>query len=220
MPNSDSLTRYLQRLPTLITFFFSVMLVTVFRELSVAFSWTSAPSFSFRELSHVLTAVSFLATLFFVVSVWLSYSLLIERFPYTLDFTVFFFDVARFSVLFMIFNHAFLAANPPQYVHYIAMLAVFHVLMAFWHAHRRRGLPADRTAERAERSWDVRGHLVRVGTYAGLALVYYLAVTMRWQASEPWVLHAALVLFTSALLVYWNAKRLGEMKAKALAVQA
>ena len=39
--NPDPLARYLQRLPTLITFFFSVMLVTFFRELMVTFQLTT-----------------------------------------------------------------------------------------------------------------------------------------------------------------------------------
>jgi hypothetical protein len=213
----DAVTRYLNRLPTLITFFFSVMLVTVFRELSVVFDWTRAPSFRPFDLSHVLIALAFAATLFFVVSVWLSYSLLIERFPYTLDYSVFFFDVARFSVLFMIFNFAFLAGRPPQYMHYLAMLGVFHLMMAGWHGYRLRHVAG---AERGERAADVRGHLLRAGSYLALAAVYYVLVTLRWEAAEPWALHTALVVGASALLVYWNARRLGEMKAKVLATQA
>lgn len=215
--NPDPLARYLQRLPTLITFFFSVMLVTVFRELSVIFHWTTAPSFDIRNLSDDLIVVAFVATLFFVVAVWLSYSLLIERFPYTLDYTVFFFDVVRFSVLFMIFNFAFLAGNPPQYVYYILMLSVFHLLMAGWHTNRLRRIEG---SERAERAGDIRGHLLRAGTYFLLAVVYYVAVVRPWPATQPWGLHAALVIITSVLLVYWNARRLGEMKNKALQAQA
>jgi hypothetical protein len=213
---ADSLTRYLQRLPTLITFFFSVMLVTVFRELSVTFGWTTAPSFDPSDPRHLLIALSFSATLFFVVSVWLSYSLLIERYPYTLDYTLFFFDVVRFSVLFMIFNFAFLAGQPPHYLAYVAMLSAFHLLMAFWHGYRQRHVGA---AEAGERRADRGGHLVRSATYALLALAYYLAVTLRWPASEPFALHAGLVVVTSALVVYWNARRLVEMKAKALQAQ-
>ncbi len=208
---ADSLARYLQRLPTLITFFFSVMLVTVFRELSATFGWTTEPSFDIGNLGHVLIALSFVATLFFVVTVWLSYSLLIERFPYTLDYTVFFFDVARFSVLFMIFNFAFLAGHPPHYLYYPAMVSAFHLLMAAWHGHRLRHVAGP---ERAERAGDVSGHLLRAGTYALLAACYYVIVTLRWASSEPWLLHALLVVATSGLLIYWNARRLHEMKVK------
>ena len=150
--NPDPLVRYLQRLPTLITFFFSVMLVTVFRELSVTFHWTTDPSFDINNPSHILIVVAFLATLFFVVSVWLAYSLLIERFPYTLHYGVFFFDVARFSILFIIFNFAFLAGNPPHYVDYILMLVLWHVMMAGWHAHRLRHIQG---VERQERAVDM-----------------------------------------------------------------
>jgi hypothetical protein len=214
--NPDPLARYLQRLPTLITFFFSVMLVTVFREMSTIFHWTTSPSFDIRNPSHVLTVVAFAATLFFVVSVWLAYSLLIERFPYTLDYAVFFFDVVRFSVLFMIFNFAFLAGNPPNYGYYIAALGVFHLLMAGWHTYRLRYIQG---AERSERIADISGHLLRMGTYFVLAIIYYVLVALPWEASQPWSLHAALVVITSVLLVYWNARRLGELKHKALQAQ-
>jgi len=214
--NPDPLVRYLLRLPTLITFFFSVMLVTVFREMSTIFHWTTSPSFDIRKLSHGLTVISFVATLFFVVSVWLAYSLLIERFPYTLDYTVFFFDVVRFSVLFMIFNFAFLAGNPPNYWNYMGMLGVFHLLMAGWHSYRLRYIEG---VERVERIADVRGHLLRMGTYFTLAIIYYVLVALRWEAAQPWGLHAALVVITSGLLVFWNARRLGELKNKVLQAQ-
>jgi hypothetical protein len=160
--------------------------------------------------------VSFLATLFFVVSVWLSYSLLIERFPYTLDYTTFFFDVVRFSVLYMIFSFAFLAGIPPFYWYYIAMLGVFHLLMAGWHSYRLRYIQGE---ERRERAGDIRGHLLRMGIYFVLAIIYYVFVTIPWKTSQPWGLHAVMVVITSALVVYLNVRRLSEVKIKALQAQ-
>jgi hypothetical protein len=208
----------LQRLPTLITFFFSVMLVTFFRELMVTFQLTTSPTFDLSTPGHALIVVAFTATLFFVVAVWLSYSLLIERFPYTLDYKVFLFDVVRFSVLYFIFSFAFLAGHPPDFWYYMLALAVFHGMMAVWHGNRLRHIPEG--PERSERAADVRGHLLRSGTYFLLAVVYIATVTLRWQAAEPWAIHTVLVLVTCALLVFWNARRLMEMKAKALAAQA
>jgi hypothetical protein len=207
----------LQRLPTLITFFFSVMLVTFFRELMVTFQLTTNPTFDLSTPGHALVVVSFIATLFFVVAVWLSYSLLIERFPYTLDYSVFFFDVARFSLLYLIFSFSFLAGHPPDYWYFMLGLAAFHAMMAGWHGNRLRHIQGP---ERSERAADVRGHLLRAGTYFLLAVVYIVAVTLRWQAAQPWTIHSALVIITSALLVFWNARRLGEMKSKALQAQA
>lgn len=105
------------------------------------------PSFDVGNLGHVLIVLSFAATPFFVVTVWLSYGLLI----------------------------------------------------------------------------DARGHLLRaVVTYALLAgTSYYVTVTVRWTAtSQPWSLHALLVVVTSGLLVVWNARRLHEMKAKAVQAPA
>ena len=214
--NPDPIGRYLQRLPTFITFFFSVMLVTVFHELSGIFNWTTGPTFNLRDLNQDLIVISFLATLFFVVSVWLAYSLLIERYPYTLDYTVFFFDVVRFSVLFMIFNFAFLAGNAPYYGYYIAMLGIFHLLMAGWHSYR---LWIGVEAERSERSSDIWGHLSRMGTYFLLAILYFVFVALPYHASQPPDMHAAFVIITSGLLVFWSVRRLSELKTKALMAQ-
>ena len=210
--NPDPIARYLQRLPTFVTFFFSIMLVSVFNKLSTLFNWSAGPSFDIRNLSHDLIIVGFVATLFFVVSVWLSFALLIERFPYTLDYTVFFFDVARFSLLFIIFNYSFLAGTPPYYGYYLGALGIFHLMMAGWHTYRMRSIQGE---ERAERTDDIRGHLLRMGTYFVLGIIYYVFVAIPWQASKPMGLHAAIVVVTSGLVVYWNARRLVEMKAKA-----
>jgi hypothetical protein len=214
--NPDPIARYLQRLPTFVTFFFSIMLVSVFNKLSTLFNWSNGPTFDILNLSQDLIVVGFIATLFFVVSVWLSFALLIERFPYMLDYTVFFFDVTRFSVLFVIFNYAFLAGNPPYYVHYLAMLGVFHLLMAGWHTYRLRKNQAE---EGSERISDIRGHLMRMGTYFILAIIYYVVVALPWPTSKPWGLHAAFVVITSMLLVYWNVRRLAEIKNKAQQAQ-
>lgn len=211
--NPDPLARYLMRLPTLITFFFSVMLVTFFRELAVIFQLSTDPKFDWSTPADALILLSFLATLFFVVAVWLAYSLLIERFPYTLHYGVFYFDVARFSVLYLIFSFAFLAGHPPNYIYYIVALAVWHLMMAGWHAYRLRHIEG---AERTERAADVRGHLLRMGTYLILAIIYYFAVVSAWQGSQPWGLHSAVVVITSLLLVYWNARRLSDMRHKAI----
>ncbi len=214
--NPDPIARYLQRLPTFITFFFSIALVSVFNKLSVVFNWSTGPTFDIRNISHDLTVIGFISTLFFVVSVWLSYCLLIERFPYTLDYTTFFFDVVRFSVLFMIFNFAFLAGTPPYYGYFVVTLGAFHLLMAGWHSYRLRFIQGE---ERIERASDIRGHLLRMATYFVIAILYYVLVVLPWQASQPWGLHAALVVITSALLVYLNVRRLGEVKVKALQAQ-
>ncbi|MDR3575256.1 MAG: hypothetical protein P4L50_15460 [Anaerolineaceae bacterium] len=214
--NPDPITRYLQRLPTLITFFFSIMLVNVFTKLSVLFNWSTGPTFDFRILGHDLVAVSFLTTLFYVVSVWLAYCLLIERFPYSLDYTVFFFDVVRFSVLFAIFNFAFLAGIPPYYWYYIAALGVYHLIMTIWHSNRLRFIQSE---ERMERKADIRGHLFRMSTYFVLAILYYFLVALPWHVSPSWGLQAVFVIVTSVLVVVFNVRRLGEVQIKALQAQ-
>jgi hypothetical protein len=90
-------------------------------------------------------------------------------------------------------------------------------MMAGWHGYRLRHIQGP---ERSERAADVRGHLLRAATYFGLAVIYVVTVTLRWETAQPWAIHTVLVLVTCALLVFWNSRRLMEMKAKALAAQA
>src|SRR3569623_1287562 len=101
---SDALARYVQRLPTFITFFFSVMLVTVFRQLSDAFLWTTGQTPDLSNPGSWLLIIAFISSLFFVVAVWLSYALLIVRVFYCLFYCHLVFDVERLSVVYMIFE--------------------------------------------------------------------------------------------------------------------
>ena len=62
-------------------------------------------------------------------------------------------------------------------------------MMAGWHTNRLRHIQG---VERSERAADIRGHLLRAGTYFVLAVIYYVTVTLRWQTSQPWAIHAVL----------------------------
>ena len=55
-----------------------------------------------------------------------------------------------------------------------------------------------------------------MGTYLVLAVAYYLFVVRVWEVSEPWAMQSLFVVLTSALLVFWNARRLNDVRHKAI----
>ena len=213
--NPDPLARYLMRLPTLITFFFSVMLVTFFRELAVIFQLSTDPKFDWSTPADALILISFLATLFFVVAVWLAYSLLIERFPYTLDYGLFYFDVARFSVLYLVFSFAFLAGHPPSYIYYIVALARLASDDGRMARLPSASHPGRRTYQNAARTYS--GHLLRMGTYLVLAVAYYLCCRTRVGSLRA-MGHAKPVRGSHQRCCWsiWNARRLNDVRHKAI----
>jgi len=208
-------TRFLQRLPQLITFFFSLTLVNGFRILADTFHWSTQPTFDFGDPSQVLVVVSFFVTLFWIVTAWLGYSLLVERYPYTLDLTRFFFDVARFCLMFAVLNFAFLAGKGTSYHVYVFTVALFYLMMALWNV-REAGRIGE-AARRREREGDARGHGVRFLTFLAIGLVYYLGVTLGLAGSASLAVRYCTIIASFAALVVWNLRRISELRAYALA---
>lgn len=207
-------TRFLQHLPQLITLFFSITLVNGFRLLADQFHWSTGPTFNLFSLPQFLLAVSFGVTMFWIVTAWLGYSLLIERHPYTLNFARFFLDIIRFSLMFALLNFAFLAGTPGSYHIFLLTLTLFHMIVLGWYRAELRGA----SEPRQQREWrsGARNHAARVLTYGALGLVYYAGVAARPGAALAETLHVGIVALTCGALVVWNVRRLAELKALAL----
>lgn len=206
--------RFLQRLPQFITLFFSITLVNGFRIFADTFHWSTQPTFDFRDPSQLMVAASFILTLFWVVTAWLGYSLLIERYPYTLHFSRFFFDVARFVIMFALINFSFLAGKAESYHIFVFTLAISHLLMTGWHIEQIRN--AEGIEQRRERQSDARGHALRFFTYLLLGLLYYFGVAVRSGEGFSEAVHYGIVVMTLVAMTVWNVKRLSELKEYAL----
>ncbi|HLI50288.1 MAG TPA: hypothetical protein VKU87_00745 [Thermomicrobiaceae bacterium] len=206
-------TRFLGRLPQLITFFFSLTLVNGFRVLSDTYHWTTQPSFKFNDPGQYLIAVSFVVTLVWIVTAWLGYSLLIERVPYTLGFGRFFFDVARFSLMFALLNFTFLAGQKNGYQIYLFTLAIFHFMMVAWYFDQERQT-TDATRQKMY-GGDVRSHGFRALTYLVLGLVFYFGVATRSTGTGTDSLRYAILIVTFVLMTVWNVRRLADLRAYA-----
>ncbi len=207
----DATSRYLQKLPVFITFFFSSMLVRTTGTLADLLKFTTGPEFQNVGGDAWLVVYCFTTTLFFVVFSWLAYNFLIERFPYTEHISLFFLDVGRFMILYVIMNFAFLAGHPRSYVYYIISLGVFHTGAMGWHVLRLR---LAHSTERPEHVGDVRFLAAMSAVYYSLAAIYAVLVGLRWSSSPSWGLHTFFVFLTSAVLIFVSVNRLKAMRTR------
>jgi hypothetical protein len=205
--------RVTQRIPNLLTLFFSISLVLGFSSLANYFEWRTAPSFDIRDPRDVLVMLGFATTLYFVISVWLAFSVLVERNPYTLSFGRFYFDAARFGLMFAILMWSFLAGEPPYFQHYVFGLAAWHLLMALWYVNQQRGTEGE---VRDERMRDLRIHGLGALIYAVLGSAYYLTVARSWVDGQAQTLYVAFVLLTFTVVVLRTSRRLSELRARVL----
>jgi hypothetical protein len=207
----EALSRYLQKLPNFITFFFSSMLVRTLGEVGTILKFTTEPEFQNVGWDVWLTVFSFCTTLYFVVFSWLAYNLLIERFPYSANLSLFFLDVGRFVVLYAILNFSFLANHPPRYVYFIVSLGVFHVGAMGWHLLRIR---LAHSTERPEHNKDIQFLGAMAVVYFVVAAIYAAVVVAPWSNSHPWGIHCAFVFVTSAFMVFICTNRLHAMRVR------
>lgn len=208
--SSGSSVRFLQRLPQFITLFFSLTMVNAFRLLADTYSWPTGPQFDLSNSSHVLIALSFSATLFWIVTAWLGYSLLTERYPYTLDLYRFLFDVVRFSMIFALMNLAFLAGRIESYHNFILTLGLWHALMAGWYLWRLHEIKD--VARHQETQRDAASHGMRFATYLILGVAYYFGVATRVTDPSAEILRYIIVAATLLLMMWWNIRRIRDFK--------
>lgn len=205
--------RFAQRLPQLITMFFSFTMVGFFKTFTDTFHFTTGPAIDWRDPSQVLILVSFLMTLFWIVTAWLGYSVLIERRPYTADLGRFFFDVARFSLLNFQMNFSFLAGQISSFQVYIFSIALWHGMMAGWYVQRFGRAPSE---AKDEVHADAASHGVRFATYVALGLVYYFEVALRPDQPGAQVLRIAIAALTFGVMFVWNATRIRNLTVRIL----
>lgn len=214
MEPTPAVSRIVQRMPNLLTLFFSISLVQGFKALSDYYHWTTDPVFNFRDVSHLMMLLSFATTLYFVVSVWLAFNVLIERNPYSLSFGRFYFDVARFALMFALLMWSFLVVQPGKFHWYILGFGAWHLLMAIWYAGQRQTAQGD---ARRERGRDLRIHGTVSAMYFVLGALYWWLVAARWEASQPVALQIGLALAVFLIVIVWTTQRLADLRMRLLA---
>jgi len=205
-------TGFVQRLPQFITMFFSFTMVGFFKNFADTFHFTTAPSFDWKNGSQDLVVAAFFVTLFWIVTAWVGYSMLITRHPYTLDLGRFFFDVARFSLLNFQMSFTFLAAQIAYFQVYIFSIALWHAMMMGWYRWQAGELPS---GARAEQQKDATSHGMRFATYLVLGLLYYFLVALRVGQPGAELLRYVIAGATFVMMTVWNVRRIRELTARA-----
>ena len=215
MPSNNTVSRFLPHLQQFVTMFFTFTMVGYFKQFSDTFHLSTKPAIDFSDSSQVLILVSFFVTLFWIVTAWLGYNMLTERYPYTLDFSRFFFDVARFSLLNFMMSFAFLAGAIASFHVYILSFALWHGMMVGWNV-VQAGKATD-SERRREAQKDLASHGVRAGTYLVLGLAYYFAVATRSGQPDASVWRYVIAAAVFGVTILWNTRRIAEMRARAVA---
>jgi hypothetical protein len=137
----------------------------------------------------------FFATYFWVISHWVFYHKLIEKYPYY-NYKKFFVDITLFSLLFVIINISFSAYNGINAKLFVFLLVIWYSFASLWHLSDIGLRPLKH---------DINGHLERVLCYCILLVLLYDPLSL--QEIIPWYQHIMMLCVIVAMIL-WNVERL------------
>jgi hypothetical protein len=159
-------------------------------------------SFDITSLINVFSApeilidtLFFFATFFWVISHWVFYHELIDRYPYYNSWK-FFVDITLFSIMFVIINISYLADDKAITPLFILLVAIWYFFSCFWHL-------SDKTLRPVARY--LKPHIKRLATYSGLLVLLYDPLSM--SQITPWYRYGIMVAMIVAMIT-WNIHRL------------
>jgi hypothetical protein len=155
----------------------------------------------------LIDALFFFAAYFLVISHWVFYHELIEKYPYY-NWWKFFVDIALFSVMFLIINISYsvytiddnkeIKPNSAITSLFILLLDIWYLLSCLWHLSDRTIRPVTRYLYR---------HIKRIITYTVLLALLYIPVPML--QTNPWYQNAVMLGVIASMIV-WNLHRLSK----------
>jgi hypothetical protein len=174
------------------------ILTEVLKSSSDLFSLTS----KFSTTGILIDTLFFFASYFWVISHWVFYHDLIEKYPYY-NWWKFFVDISLFSIMFLIVNISYSVYSTNQINNAIAslfilLLAIWYLLSCLWHLADRKLRPLRRYLHR---------HIKRIVTYAVLFVLLY--VPLATGQIIPWYQNAIMMGVIVAMIV-WNIHRLSK----------
>jgi hypothetical protein len=149
----------------------------------------------FSEPEILIDTLFFFVTFFWVISHWVFYHELIERYPYYNSWK-FFVDITLFSVMFVIINISYLAYEEAITPLFILLVAIWYLFACFWHLSDIRLRPIARY---------LGPHVKRLATYSGLMVLLYDPLSLG--QIIPWYRHGIMIAVIVAM-VAWNTHRL------------
>jgi hypothetical protein len=149
------------------------------------------------DISTLLDLSFFMTAFFWVVSQWVIYHELIKKYPYDIRNGMFFIDIIRFSLMFIILNTSFLAHT--RFFTLILSITVWHIVALVWHVWNRE-------AERKV-SIHIKEHIRSIISYACITIIFLIVQPLLLQ---PYGIILNLVIMMTAIgaMIIFNATRL------------
>lgn len=174
------------------------ILTEVLKSSSDLFSLTS----KFLTTGILIDTLFFFGSYFWVISHWVFYHELIEKYPYY-NWWKFFVDISLFSIMFLIVNISYSVYSTNEINNAIAslfilLLTIWYLLSCLWHLADRKLRPVRRYLHR---------HIKRIVTYAVLFVLLY--VPLATGQIIPWYQNAIMMGVIVAMIV-WNIHRLSK----------
>jgi hypothetical protein len=149
----------------------------------------------FSDPSVMFNTLFFCATYFWVISHWVFYHELIQKYPYY-NYKKFFVDITLFSLLFVIINISFSAYNGVNANLFVFLLVIWYSFASLWHLSDRGLRPLRRF---------IVPHLERVLGYCILLALLYDPLSL--EEAIPWYRHGVMICVIVAM-ISWNVYRL------------
>jgi hypothetical protein len=195
----------------LIDIFFAIIIAVGFENFVQHFILTevlkpSSDLFSitgkFLTTGILIDTLFFFASYFWVISHWVFYHELIEKYPYY-NWWKFFVDISLFSIMFLIVNISYSVYSTNEINNAIAslfilLLAIWYLLSCLWHLADRKLRPVRTYLHR---------HIKRIVTYAVLFVLLY--VPLATGQIIPWHQNSIMMGVIVAMIV-WNIHRLSK----------
>lgn len=143
----------------------------------------------------------FVATYFFIISDWIFYHELMNKYPYTKDYSRFFIDLVVFFLMFLLTYFAFNARNTKYLIFYIVNVALWHFGVATWHYYAKK----EYQYMKKEIDKSIVAHIKRFVYFASVAILYFIAD--QFIVNEN-VTYFAAAFITVGLIGYFNWNRL------------
>ncbi len=166
-----------------------------------------SPSNIFFSYGILIDTLFFIATYFWVISHWVFYHELIEKYPYY-NWWKFFVDITLFSIMFLLINisySVFIVNEDNKYEInnaitslFILLLAIWYFLSSLWHLADRKLRPVNRYLYR---------HAKRIVTYSVLFVLLY--VPLLTDLIIPWYQNA-IMMGVIVAMIGWNIHRLSK----------
>ncbi|MDO9098695.1 MAG: hypothetical protein Q7U60_11325 [Candidatus Methanoperedens sp.] len=155
--------------------------------------------------TNIIVFFLFLTTYFFIISDWIFYHELMDKYPYTKNYTRFFIDIIVFFLMFLLTYSAFISINTKLLVFYVANVAVWHLSVIAWH------ISAIKEYQNMKQKIveSIKAHTIRFVWYTLIGISYFIA--SQFIANEI-VTYSTVAVIVMISIWFFNLRRLNYFK--------